>query len=203
MLHGAQRNGECGLAAARMSTATRWHSLAPFSARSSEPPTEGLRPPGGNDSHRQKGPADRAPKGRSLTSPTPSGASRPVPRATDSISHKTDSISHKTDSISHKTDSISHKTDSISHKTDSISQEIRSVSQVPAPVFDATDSVCQKIRSLTQETKPASQVGAFVSQSTESVSRARGALAWVMGSAGSPSGPAPPIRAAKPSYQAG
>src|SRR3990172_6852821 len=157
MLHGAQRNGECGLAAARMSTATRWHSLAPFSARSSEPPTEGLRPPGGNDSHRQKGPADRAPKGRSLTSPTPSGASRPVPRATDSISHKTDSISHKTDSISHKTDSISHKTDSISHKTDSISHKtdsishkIRSVSQVPAPVFDATDSVCQKIRSLTQ-----------------------------------------------------
>src|SRR3972149_6803646 len=140
MLHGAQRNGEGGLAAARMSTATRWHSLAPFSARSSEPPTEGLRPPGGNDSHRQKGPADRAPKGRSLTSPTP-----------------------------HKTDSIPHKTDSISHKTDSISQEIRSVSQVPAPVFDATDSVCQKIRSLTQEPKPASQVGAFVSPSTQSV----------------------------------
>src|SRR3972149_10268287 len=162
MLPGAQRNGECGLAAARMSTATRWPSLAPFSARSSEPTTEGLRPPGGNDSHRQKGPADRAPKGRSLTSPTPSGASRPVPRATDSISHKTDSISHKTDSISHKTDSIS-------HKTDSISQEIRSVSQVPAPVFDATDSVCQKIRSLTQETKPASPVGAFLSQSTQSV----------------------------------
>src|SRR3989304_3452420 len=139
MLHGAQRNGECGLAAARMSPATRWHSLAPFPARSSEPPTEGLRPPGGNDSHRQKGPADRAPKGRSLTSATPSPASRPAPPATDSLSHKTAPIS----------------------------QEIRSGSQVPAPVFDATDSVCQKIRSLTQETKPAPQAGASAPQPPE------------------------------------
>jgi len=63
-------------------------------------------------------------------------------------------------------------------------------------VFGSTDSV-------SLETEPVSQVGAFVSQSMESVPRARGAIAWVMGSTWRPSGPTPPVRAAKTLYQAG